>query len=82
MSTPTPRLTAAQHQALTDIRDHTLYVGRDPGRPDYGSGYAGSTLRKLTMAGLIRRGPYQPGWGRLLELTKEGRRAAGTRGEL
>jgi hypothetical protein len=72
MSTPTPRLTAAQRQALTDIRDHTLYVGRDPGRPDYGAGYAGSTLRKLTMAGLIRRGPYEPGRGRPLQLTDAG----------
>lgn len=77
MSTPTSRLTTAQRQALTDIRDHQLYVGRDPGRPDHGSGYAGSTLRKLTMAGLIARGPYEAGRGRRLVLTDAGRRAAG-----
>jgi hypothetical protein len=74
---PAARLTAAQRRALADIRDHQLYVGRDPGRPDYGAGYAGSTLRKLTMAGLITRGPYEPGRGRLLVLTDAGRDAAG-----
>lgn len=74
---PAARLTAAQRQALADIRDHRLYVGRDPGSPDYGSGYASSTLRKLTAAGLIVRGPYEPGRGRALTLTDAGRQAAG-----
>jgi hypothetical protein len=31
------------------------------------------------MAGLITRGPYEPGRGRLLTLTDAGRRAAGDR---
>jgi hypothetical protein len=79
MSTP---LSPAQAAALTTIATATLYVGRDPGRPDYGAGYAGSTLRKLTARGLIRRGEYVPGRGRPLQLTPAGEAAvAALRGD-
>ncbi|MGW5352224.1 hypothetical protein ACWERV_17145 [Streptomyces sp. NPDC004031] len=76
----TPSLSPAQRQALTDIRDHQLYVGRDPGSPDNGSGIYPATLRKLLKAGLIARGPYEPGKGRRLALTPDGREAAGPAG--
>jgi hypothetical protein len=74
---PAARLTPAQRAALADIRDHQLYVGRDPGRPDYGSGIYPATLRVLSQAGLIARGPYKAGKGRRLALTPAGREAAG-----
>lgn len=80
MSTPQPRLTATQRDALTTIATTTLYVGRDPGRPDSGAGYAAATLRRLTTAGLIRRGPYEPGRGRPLRLTPAGEDAAAALG--
>ena len=72
----TPNLSPAQQQALADIRDQQLYVGRDPGRPDYGSGIPAATLRRLLAEGYVERGPYEAGRGRRLTLTPAGRETA------
>jgi hypothetical protein len=73
-------VTRAQVTALTAIAaaqdaGHPLHVGRDPGAPWSGSGYATRTLTALIAQGLIWRDAYAPGLGRTLALTNKGRDA-------
>ena len=66
-------ISRAKWDALHDIARGGLYVGRDPGRPWQGAGYSTTTLTGLHQRGLITRGPNQPGKGRLLTITQDGR---------
>lgn len=52
-----------------------LYIGRDPGSPDMGSGFASRTIRAARTRGLIAADAYVPLRGRRLRLTDDGRAA-------
>jgi hypothetical protein len=71
-----PALSAVGRLIAALAAGEVMYVGRDPGRPDAGSGFSVRTVAAARSRGLVVKGVHEPLRGKRLLLTDRGRAAA------